>query len=185
MVSKKVSVLVSKNFDIDKSIGIGFEKFGIEKNRNQCRQNLVQQNIRIKKVFGFSVYKLVLALLNIIFQVLSNPLRLLHTDSFPRTSLSTVNINKDSSRWVGYVLVGMLRQFVSYSIALLGRNTRRQQKRNMNQIFPKIHLNKSSSVIQDLSRGSEVDNTLDCTLALYSPRIVRLGTSIVTFFRLS
>ena len=53
LVSEKVSVSVSKNFGIDKSIGIGFEKFGIEKNRNQCRQNLVQQNIRIQKVLDF------------------------------------------------------------------------------------------------------------------------------------
>ena len=67
---EKVSVSVSKNFGIDKSIGIGFEKFGIEKNRNQCRQNLVQQNIRILKVLDFSGYKLVLALLNITFQIL-------------------------------------------------------------------------------------------------------------------
>ena len=57
LVSKKVSVSVSKKFGIEKSIGIGFEKLwyrkkyryrfrkkiGIEKNLNQFQQNLVQK----------------------------------------------------------------------------------------------------------------------------------------------
>jgi len=83
-----VSVSVSKNFGIEKSIGIGFEKKMVLKKVSVS----VSENFGIEKSIGigfdffwhckvFSSYKLVW--LNTLFQVLSNPLRLLHTDSFP------------------------------------------------------------------------------------------------------
>ena len=99
LVSKKVLVSVPKKFGIKKSIGIGFEIFWYRKSISIGFEIFWQWKV-------FSGYKLVL--LNILFQVLSNPLRLLHTDSFPWTSLSSVLINKDSWRWVGYILVVMM-----------------------------------------------------------------------------
>ena len=96
-----VSVSVSQFFGIEKSIGIGFEKFWYRKKyRYRFRKKLVlkkvsvsvSENFGIEKSIGigfdffwhckvFSSYKLVW--LNTLFQVFSNPLRLLHTDSFP------------------------------------------------------------------------------------------------------
>ena len=106
---KKVSVSVSLRFGIKKNISISCDKFWYRKKyRYWFRKDLVLKSIWIgvktklvlesigigfkkyqsKKVLDFSGYKLVL--LTILFQVLSNPLRPLHTDSFPRTSLSGV-----------------------------------------------------------------------------------------------
>ena len=76
---------VSKLFQFFDGIGIGFEKFWYRKKyRYWFRKILVSKKVSVSVLIFCKVsFSYKLALLNILVQVLSNPLRLLHTDSFP------------------------------------------------------------------------------------------------------
>ena len=131
-----VSVSVSKNFGIEKSIGIGFDKFWYRKKyRYRFRKFLVSDKVSVL-VLNFLILNCV------IFQVLSKSF----APDTHRLVPSTLpfKINKDSWRWVGYVQ-GMLWWFVLVIFNCPSRNTKRQQKRSMKKIFLKILLNKNSA----------------------------------------